>query len=376
MYLSLFASLTLHLALIGWALVGFAKTDPLKTPTIEPVEVALVTPDDLVRLKQGDRSSKNLETQAAKSPEETEAKKQAEQPVRRVASQPPPAAEPPPPPEPEKQDPPPEPAKATAEDPIATKLANLQPQPDPAAIALKKAEEEAKQRAAEEEARRKAAEDEARKKAEEEARKKAEAKRKAEEEAKRKAEAERRRKAEAERKRKAEAERKRKAEEARKKREAEERKKKEFDPGKIAALLNKVPDSAAPPAGSSRERDRNLPRGPEAGAPEGRDDRLTASEVAMISVMMRSAVKRCWNINSGLEGAEELAVVVQIRLKPDGALDGAPQVMNRQSNPYFADAANSALRAIVQCAPYDLPEHLYKGGWDFMELSFDPRQMY
>lgn len=375
MNFALIASLTLHAALIGWALVSFAKTDPLKTPTIEPVEVAIVTPDDLVRLKQGDRSSKNLETKAAESPEETKSEKEAARPVRRTASAPPPSAEPPPPPEPEKQETPPEPSKAEAQDPIADKLANLQPTPDPQAIALKKAKEA--ERKAAEEAKRKAAE-EARKKAE------AEAKRKAEEEAKRKAEAERKRKAEAERKRKAAEARKKKERERRererklaekKKREQEAAKNKEFD-AKIAALLNKVPDSAAPPAGSNRSTDRDLPRGPEAGAPEGRDDRLTSSQVAMISVMMKSAVKRCWNINSGLEGAEDLAVVVQIRLNPTGALDGQPRIMNERSDPYFRNAANSALRAIMQCAPYDLPEHLYKGGWDFMELSFDPRQMF
>ena len=42
----------------------------------------------------------------------------------------------------------------------------------------------------------------------------------------------------------------------------------------------------------------------------------------------------------------------------------------------YSDMANSALRALKQCEPYDLPKALYKGGWDFMIVEFDPSQMY
>ena len=77
-------------------------------------------------------------------------------------------------------------------------------------------------------------------------------------------EADQRRKAEQEKKRKAEAEKKRLAEERRKRREAErkrrlarkkqrekERQAQKFDSGRISALLNKIPDAAAPQGGSA-----------------------------------------------------------------------------------------------------------------------------
>lgn len=376
MYFGFFASLSLHLGLLAWALLSFASTEPLKPPQARPVEVSIITDDDLVRLKKGDRDSKKLKTRAAEKPEKTNAKKPTKKVERRAAPPPPPAALPEPEPAKPKAEvpkPKPEPAKPKS-DPIANKIAALSKPalPDPNQIALKKAEEAKKK-----------AEAEAKKKAEEAKRKAAEeAKRKAEEEAKRKAEAERKRKAEDKRrkalarKRRLERIRKRKlAEKRRKAREAAERKKNAFDPGRIAALLNKVPDNKQPLAGSERN-NRKLPRGAEAGAPEGKDTRLTAGQVQMIGVMMENAVKRCWNINSGLEGAENLAIVVRIRLKPNGQLDGRPQVMNRRNSPHFADAADAALRAVIQCAPYDLPKELYKGGWDFMELSFDPRKMF
>ena len=365
MYTGFFVSVTLHLGLLGWALASFASTKPLKTPEIQPVEVAIITDDDLVRLKRGDRSSKNLETQAAKKPNESQAKTPAKRAAIRTGSPPPSAPDdlPPKVAEPKRRTPP-------REDQIASKLAALA-KPDPAAIALKKAEE-AKKKAAAEAAKRKA-EAEAKRKAEE-ARKKAEA------EKKRKAEAEKKRKAEAERKRKAAAAARRKREEARKraaeKKRLEEERKKQFDPGRIAALLNKVPDSKAPPTGSSQNTDRTLPRGPEAGAPEGRDDRLTASQLSMIGAMMRGKVRECWNINAGLDGAQDLAVEIEIRLDQNGYLDGTPRVVNGQSNAFFRDAANSALRALKLCEPYDLPRNIYKGGWDHMVVTFDPRKMF
>ncbi|MEM7777544.1 MAG: cell envelope integrity protein TolA [Pseudomonadota bacterium] len=366
MWFSLFVSGFLHVGLIGWAVVNFASTAPLKPPTPETVEVSIMSKrDEITRQKKGSISSKNLKTQQAKAVKKP--KKPAKQPVRRAAT-PPPATPPP--------------ASVPAPpDPIAKKLASLStPQPDPNAIAIRKAEDAKKK--AEAEAKRKA-EAEAKRKAAEEAKRKAEeAKRKAAEAArKRKAEAEKKRKAEAERRRKAaralkERERKKRLAEKRR-REREARKKKQFDANRIAALLNKVPDAKSPPAGSERNaRDRNLPRGPEAGTPDGRDDRLTASQLAMIGVMMRTAVKRCWNINSGLAGAERLAVEVELRLHPDGRLKGTPRVRNGRSDPHFTDAANSALRALVQCAPYDLPAKLYKGGWDHMVVSFDPSKMF
>lgn len=373
MWFGLTASVVLHAGLIAWALVSFASAPPLKMPEIRPVEVAIITPDDLVRLKKGDRSSKKLETRKAKSPEKSDAKKQPKR-VIRAAAPPPPASEPAPralkaePPQP---------------DPIASKIANLSPQtPDPAEVQRKlaaeakaKADAQAKAAAA---AKAKAAA-EAKAKAEVEAA--AAAKKKAEAERKRKAAAAKKRKA-AEAKRKAAAKKKREAArrkklaEAKRRREAEKRKK-EFNANRIAALLNKLPEDKRAPSGSQdAPDDRRLPRGAAAGAPEGKDDRLTASQVSMIGVMMKQQTTRCWNINAGLEGAQDLVVEIVVRLKPNGEIDGRPSVENMRQTPQFRDAANSALRALIQCAPYDLPRNLYKGGWDHMVVTFDPNKMF
>ena len=346
MHLGLPVSLLLHAALLSWALVSFKATPPLKIPEVEPVEVAIISPDDLVRLRQGDRSSKKLETRKAKTPQKT---KPAKKIVRRIPVR---AVEPP------KSAPPPKsPPKAAEkkitvkvqEDKIAEKLASLQPLPKPGPTP-----EQLKKKA---EAERKA----------KEAKRKAEAKKTAA--AKKKAEAKRR----AEKKRK---ERARKLAE-KKRRERERRKrKKQFDPDKLAALLNKIPDKSAPSGAQDSRPDKKLPKGPRAGAPEGKDTRLTASQRSLLGVMMKRAVRECWRVQTGLSGADRLIVDVEVKLDPTGNLRGEPRVMNSTSDPLFADAANNAIRALKQCEPYDLPRDLYKGGWDHMVVRFDPQRMF
>lgn len=367
MYVGLTISLTAHVMLLGWALISFQATPPLKIPEPEPVEVALITNDDLVRLTRGDRSSKKLKTRAAEQVEKAPVKKAAKKPVVK-AVQPPPSAEPPPAPKP---------------DDIAKKLASLEP-PKPAGptleeLAAKAAKEaaaekqKAVEKAAAELALKKAAEEEKKKKADAEKKKKAEA------EKKRKAAEAKRRKAEAEKKRKQrlKAKRARERKLAAKRRRERERKKKQSFEGRMAALLNKVPDAKAPLAGSpDPNNDRKLPRGAQAGAPEGRDTRLTASQASLLGSIMKREVARCWNINSGLEGIDRIVVEVEIRLRPDGRLDGQPKVVSRGGGAIFQDAANNAMRALVQCEPYNLPKQFYKGGWDHMVVKFDPQKMF
>ncbi|WP_417623360.1 hypothetical protein [Paremcibacter congregatus] len=90
--------------------------------------------------------------------------------------------------------------------------------------------------------------------------------------------------------------------------------------------------------------------------------------------------KQCWNIPAGAKGAEDLRVVIRLRLSPEGALVGAPKVtdsarMSRAGQEFFRTAAESALRAVRKCAPYDfLPRDQYNL-WREMEIVFDPAHM-
>ena len=340
-------SALLHGGLLAWALVSFHETKPFKLPEPEPVEVAIVSEGDIVRLRQGDRQSKLLEAQPQVKPSPEAQPLDAPKPKPPPPPPPAAAAPPPPPPDPPKVEPPPPKAETPkppepVKDPIAEQLAAAPPEPEgpsPEEIARKEAE-----RRAEEERRRV------------EAQKKAEADKKRKDDLK---------KREDEKKRLAEL-----------KRKEEEKKKKEFDPGKIAALLDKTPEKrGAPPPSAATTNPATKAKGATAGAPEGQDSQLTASQRSMIGVMVRSRVAQCWNIDGGLEGMNKVVVEVDLRLDESGRLSGNPRVTNSNSSPLFRQLADSALRALKQCEPYDLPAELYKGGWDHMVLEFDPSRM-
>jgi colicin import membrane protein len=355
---SLPVSFLLHAGLLAWAFIHLERTKPFKLPEPEPVEVAIITEDGLTRLTKGDRSAKKLEAAPAPPAPESKVVKEIKKP-----KPPEPTAPPPPPPEPAKAEPPPPPKAESPPEPkrdeIAEKLAMLPPEPKGPTP-----EELAKQ-----EAERKAAEAKA-----EEERKQAEAKKKADEKRKKEL-AEKRRKELAEKRRK-ELEKK-KREEAKRLAELkkQQQKRDDFESVMQRALLDKDPTRRPPPTGGS-DAFKTAERGPVAGAPDGKDTRLTASQISLLGAMMKQQVAKCWNINSGAEGVERIRIEVEVKLRPDGRLSGQPRVVSRGSGPLYADMANSALRALVQCEPYDLPKQLYKGGWDFMIVEFDPSRMY
>lgn len=110
----------------------------------------------------------------------------------------------------------------------------------------------------------------------------------------------------------------------------------------------------------------------------GPGDRLTASDQAK----MRAAVQRCWNTGAviGAPEPEKLIVVLEIDLNRDGSLRGAPRVanalqINLSGNRFWKVAEQTAVRAVVSCAPYDfLPQDRYDT-WKEFRLNFDPSQM-
>src|SRR6185436_11891409 len=229
----------------------------------EPIAVDLVSASDHTKLRQGARNAKQLEAQAKETKAEP-AKKEAPKPAPAAAAPPPP---PPPPPakeEPKREEPPKEVA-AVPPPPAA-------PPPVPAPDEQKKLDDMLREQERQAEEQRKAEEQ----KRAEEARKQAELKKKLDEE--------------------------------RKRREAEA-KKKQFDAENISALLNKIPDKGAPrPSVPLDEQAKSLNKGPVIGAPEGRDQRISASEIAIIGQIIKSCVQTKWNVLGGGESAQHTQV--------------------------------------------------------------------
>jgi colicin import membrane protein len=378
-YFGLLVSVVLHATLLGWSVVSFQSTPELRTPTIEPIAVEMISPTELTRLTRGSRTATLREARAKESDTTEATPKETSKPRPPIAQPPPPPPPEPPlpaPPEPAQQKPaeappppPPPPAPAAAPEPdraaLEQKLADL---------ALQQAEEskrEAQAKAKAEADAKAKAEAEAKAKADAEAKARAEA----EAEAKAKAEAEAKRKVDEKRKAdeaKRLAEQKRKQEEARKKKLAEEKAKAQFSADRLSALLDKSPDPRAQaPAAPQPSKDTKA-KGPVLGAAEGRDNVLSSSEAGMLAGLLSRAVSRCWNVISGVAGTENVVVRMEVRLNRDGTLVGPPKVTNSDGSPVFAHVADSAVRAMIACAPYQLPPDMYEGGWEHINFAFRP----
>jgi colicin import membrane protein len=369
----LLISVLLHAAILGGALISIHSRPEPRVPEPEPVAVGMISPGEVTKVRQGVRTAKLLEAAAKESPKGDLAKKEAARP-KMAAALPPPPPPPPAAPEEKKEPAPPKAAEAPAPPPAAEAQRKLEAEQQKLADKRRLAEE--KRRAEEQEkaeAMKRAEEQrlaQERKRAEEEHKRLEQQRRQAE--LKKKREAEKRRREAALRKKRAE-EKKRREEKARQ--EAEAAKKKQFDADKIAALLNKVPDKAAPPPPSPPPNEPTKARGPTLGAPEGRDRRISASEIAMIRQAIMSCVVPNWRVLSGGASAQETSVKIRIRFNADGTLSAPPVVTNHQETPYFRAISESALRAVQQCEPYNLPPDKYEF-WKDVVMNFSPKDMF
>jgi colicin import membrane protein len=358
--LGLAISVMLHAALLCWAIFAIQSQRELRTPEPEAIVTGLVSESDLTRLKLGVRTAREREAKAKQTPKPDVAKKKDTARPKPVAAAPPP----PPPPAP--------PADA-----IADKLAAATPPPPapappaPAAEEQRKLDAMLKEQALQAEAQRKAEEQ----RRLDEQRRQAAQKKKADDE-RRAREAAARKKREELRKRR-EAALKRKQEEDRKRREMEAKAKQKFDPAAIErqlALLDRDPRKKNAPAAVPPPQTDTKAEGPTLGAKEGRDQQISASELAMLRARISARLKGCWRLPSGGGGSDTPVVTLRWRMRPDGSLDGDPEVEQPRSDALFRIAAEAAQRAVRECAPFDLPADQYRT-WRVITWEFDPSQM-
>ncbi len=134
-----------------------------------------------------------------------------------------------------------------------------------------------------------------------------------------------------------------------------------LDIGQVRALLDKTPDAVA----ADTPRPQTETEAPVAA-------KLTLNEIDAFRAQMR----KCWSPPAGARRAEDLVVNVRLSLSPNGAILAGPVVVNRSQlgDPFFRAAAESVLRAIHRCQPFDMPIEKY-ASWRDIELTFDPRKM-
>ncbi len=150
--------------------------------------------------------------------------------------------------------------------------------------------------------------------------------------------------------------------------------KEEFDPDKIAALLDKQPNAAAEASTTkATAKPKEKPK-LQIGATNGTGDGLTISEKQALIAALKQQIKRCWNPPTGADGASLVTVRLNIELDEQGNLRGMPRTLEKQASPLFLIAEESAVRAVYDCQPYNLPAEHY-ATWRSINFKFDPSEM-
>jgi outer membrane biosynthesis protein TonB len=139
-----------------------------------------------------------------------------------------------------------------------------------------------------------------------------------------------------------------------------------FDQTKMQALLDKRDPSRQSITGAALNASASL------GSTRGHAASLSQSELDA----MRARLASLWNVQPGVEHPEELFVTVRIHLGPDRRLTAPPEVVSTGSSPRYQAAADAAVRAVLQGQPYTMLREETFEQWKYMDIDFDPKQMF
>jgi outer membrane biosynthesis protein TonB len=118
-----------------------------------------------------------------------------------------------------------------------------------------------------------------------------------------------------------------------------------FDQTKIADLLNKRDPTRQAVTGASLNSNAAL------GLAKG----SAADNSATWGAMFKRQVRGCWKKPSAGIDAKEFIMEVEIKLRQDGSLEATPAALTSPQDSFQRVFLESALRAIIECAPYRLP---------------------
>ncbi len=101
-----------------------------------------------------------------------------------------------------------------------------------------------------------------------------------------------------------------------------------------------------------------------------------AAQMAGLARLLYEKVKPCYNPPAGGADSGTITTVLDLKLNRDGtvavALIGDQTGVTSQNQAYARQMADAARRAVLRCAPFDLPANLYEGGWDDFAFRFRP----
>ena len=135
-----------------------------------------------------------------------------------------------------------------------------------------------------------------------------------------------------------------------------------FDQSKIAALLDKRDPSRQAVTGDTLNSNAAL------GLARGK----AADNSATWGALFQSQVERCWKKPYGGIESQKPEAAFAIKLKRDGTLEGMPVPEGTPATSYLRVYQESALRAIIECQPYNLPA-AYFDEWKYFAPVFTER---
>jgi len=136
-----------------------------------------------------------------------------------------------------------------------------------------------------------------------------------------------------------------------------------FDQSKIAALLDKRDPTRQAMTGDALNSNAAL------GLAKGK----ASDNSATWGALFQSQVERCWKKPYGGIESQNPEAAFAIKLKRDGTLEGMPVPEGTPATPYLRVYQESALRAIIECQPYNLPAAYFEE-WKYFAPVFTERK--
>jgi outer membrane biosynthesis protein TonB len=136
-----------------------------------------------------------------------------------------------------------------------------------------------------------------------------------------------------------------------------------YDATKIASLLDKRDPSRQAVTGDTLNSNAAL----------GTSKGSAADNSATWGAMFRQQVERCWKKPYGGIESQNPEAAFSIKLKRDGTLESVPVPEGTPATPYLRVYQESALRAIIECQPYNLPAAYFEE-WKFFAPVFTERK--
>lgn len=137
-----------------------------------------------------------------------------------------------------------------------------------------------------------------------------------------------------------------------------------FDATSIASVLSREAPQQRASTGAQAARAASL------GSPTADAPRMSASIQSQIDAYTIEHYRKCWQAALSLE-ARGYAPRVEFRLTRDGALEGAPRLLNPSADPIEKSRGEQALAAVRRCSPMPIPAAFapYYDYWRVTELD-------